>query len=45
MLVKINMAMLMGAFFNKFMGMGGKYKIAIYNKIKKYFFGSQGGPV
>ena len=33
MFVKITMAMLMGAFFNKFTGMEVKYKIAIYNKI------------
>ena len=30
MFVKITMAMLMGAFFNKFTGMEVKYKIAIY---------------
>ena len=33
MFVKITMAVLMGAFFNKFTGMEVKYKIAIYNKI------------
>ena len=44
MFVKINMAMLMGAFFNRFTGMGAKYKSAIYNKIN-YNFGSQVGPV
>ena len=33
--VKITMAMLMGAIFQKLTGMEVKYKIAIYNKILK----------
>ena len=42
--VKITMAMLMGAIFNKFTGMEVNYRIAIYNKILNDS-GSQVGPV
>ena len=47
MFVKITMAMLMGAFFNKFTGMEVKYKITIFNKNIKINdnFGSQVGLV